>query len=153
LVEELAQGINQLKDQRTRGGVESCLEKNTYFFLVKNLTEAFAIVNQVSPGTVCLGIKNASDYASEIHSCGSLLIGEYTPSPSMDLVGGASGPVNTLGTASHSVSISPASFVRRFGVIEYSQNALDRYRKEAVHLAHEVGFTTHDQPYKTRFEN
>jgi histidinol dehydrogenase len=153
LVEELAAGINQLKDQRTRGGVESCLEKNTYFFLIKNLPEAFSIINQISPGTVCLDLKNASDYSSEIRSCGSLLIGEFTPSPSMDLVGGASGPVNTLGSASHSVSISPASFVRRFGVIEYDQESLARYRKEAVHLAQDIGFTTHEQSYKARFQS
>lgn len=152
LVEELAAGINLLKDQRTRAGVESCLEKNTYFFLVKNISEAFAITNQIAPGVVCLDLKNASDFASEIRSCGSLLIGEYTPSPGMDLVGGPSGPVNTLGTASYSLSISPASFVRRFGLVEYSREALERYSKDAVLLAREVGFTTHENSYKTRVE-
>lgn len=150
LVDELVSGINQLKDPRTRAGVESCLEKNTYFFLVKNLNEAFSIINQISPGTVCLNLKNASDYASEIHSCGSLLIGEYTPSPSLDLVGGASGLSNTLGSAGFSLSMSPATFARRYGVIEYDQLALERYRAEALQLAKDVGFTTYEQSYNSR---
>ncbi|MBN8554160.1 MAG: histidinol dehydrogenase [Deltaproteobacteria bacterium] len=152
LLEGLAEGIRAIRDQRSRSGIEACLEKNTRFFIVKNIDESFAICNRIAPGTLCLSLKDASDYVDKVKACGSLLLGEYTPSFEADLTGVPSGLVPSMGSAAFTVSLSPAYFVRRFGITEISRQALERYSESSIALAKEVGYTTHEYSYRKRLE-
>jgi histidinol dehydrogenase len=152
LVEELVQGIRSIKDERSRSGVEACLERNIRLFIVKNMEESFDIANKLAPGTLCLSLKDASDYVDKVRACGSLLLGEYTPSFGADLVGPASGLVPTLGAAAFSVSIGPAHFMRRFGITEISRDALERYAERSICLAKSGGYTTHEASYRKRLK-
>lgn len=152
LVQTLASNVEAIRGQQDRASIQACLEKRITLFLTKNLESSLEFVNQISPGVLCLAVDGASDLISKVKSCGSLLLGHFTPPVGLDLVGGPSGLVGTLGSAQFSVSMSPASFVRRFTVMEFDKSALDRFQKEAVCLAKEEGFTTHEASLKSRFD-
>ncbi|MDB5037950.1 MAG: Histidinol dehydrogenase [Bacteriovoracaceae bacterium] len=153
LVQRLAQSVETSKNHLERSSIQACLEKRTTLFIVKSLDDAIEKVNQLTPGVVCLAVDDASKYIPEVKSCGSLLLGHYTPPVGLDLVGGASGLVSTLGSAAFSVSMSPASFVRRFTVMEFDKPALERLQKESISLAKEEGFLTHEAALQSRFED
>jgi len=111
-------------------------------------------VNEIAPGVLCLVVDQAASYVSQIQKCGSILLGHFTPPVSIELVGGPSGTVPTLGSAAYSLSMSPASFVRRFTVMElvmeFDQSALERFEQESVELSQEEGFHTHEASYRKR---
>jgi histidinol dehydrogenase len=150
LIQAIAQNVEALKNHQDRQSIETCLEKRTTLFVTKNFKEAINCVNQIAPGVVCLAVDNPNEYVSEIHACGSLLLGHYTPPVGLDLVGGPSGLVGTLGSAAFSVSMSPASFVRRFTVMEFDKSALERFQQESVFLSKEEGFPTREASFKSR---
>jgi histidinol dehydrogenase len=152
LVQHLAQAVEALRGQSDRESIQECLERRTIFFQTKDLEEAIEYSNQIAPGVVCLSVDEASGLVSKVNACGSLLIGHFTPPVGLDLVGGASGLVGTWGSANYSLSMSPASFVRRFTVMEFDSAALGRFQKEAICLAEEEGFLTHEASFKTRLE-
>jgi len=155
LLNELVETLGRMtmKDGMSeKGSIQKCLERNTNFFLVDNFDQGLKLVNQLAPGILCLPVENASDHLEKVRACGSVLLGNFTPPVGMDLVGGPSGLVTTLGSAAYSVSMSPASFVRRFTVMEFDKMALLRFEKEAVKLAQEEGFRTHEASYRSRFE-
>lgn len=150
LVDELALRVQELKLSSEQQSIRSCLETRTAFFQVQNIEEAIEYVNRISPGVVCLPIDSASKYMSQINSCGSILLGHFTPAIGLDLIGAPSGLVNTLGTAAFSLSMSPLSFVRRFTLIEIDRKALNRHEIESLKLAQEEGFHTHGASFAVR---
>lgn len=152
LVEQLAAGVSAMKDATSRKAVQDCLESNCHFFIVKNFNEAISLANQISPGYLCLPIDRASDYVDQIQSCGNLLLGPYCPAGASDLIGGAAGLISTLGGSQFSVSMSPASFVRRFPYIEVSQEALDRTRQSSGLLAGEESALSLQRSMDIRFQ-
>lgn len=152
LVDELATRIQQLKSHGEQSSIRSCLETRTSFFQVKNTEEAIDVVNDISPGVVVLPTDSATKWMSAIRSCGSVLLGHYTPAVGLDLIGAPSGLVNTLGTAAYSLSMSPMSFVRRFTLIEFDRDALNRHEIESLKLAKEEGFSTHGASFSARSE-
>ena len=152
LTHELAQSIGKIKDQESRQSIQQSLEHNFYCFLVRNMDEAIQYTNQIAPGVVCITVKNASDYVEQVKACGSVLLGHFTPSTALDLVGGPSGLVNTMGAAAFTLTMSPALFCRRFSVVEFNREALERFEKESLNIAEEEGFFTHEASYKSRLE-
>lgn len=152
LIEKLASYVEGLKDPQERTSIQACLEKKTYFYVVKTVDQGIDFANALAPGVLCLAIDGASDWVSKVQACGSLLLGHYTPPVGLDLVGGPSGLVSTMGAASYSVSMSPASFVRRFTVMEFDRSALERFHGESVQLAQEEGFSTHEISFSSRLK-
>ncbi len=150
LVEELARALSQVRDDSSRTGAQQCLEKHTLIFKTKSINEGIELVNEIAPGVLCLVVDQAASYVSQIQKCGSILLGHFTPPVSIELVGGPSGTVPTLGSAAYSLSMSPASFVRRFTVMEFDQSALERFEQESVELSQEEGFHTHEASYRKR---
>ena len=132
--------------------MQNCLEHYTSLFVVKNFEEALEKVNILSPGVVTLPVEDAAQYVSKITSL-SVLLGHFTPPLGLDLVGGPSGLVNTMGSARFSTSMSPATFNRRFTVMEFDRSALERFEQESTKLAEEEGFTTHEASFRNRRED
>jgi len=77
-------------------------------------------------------------------------MGRFTSPVSLDLYGGAIGIVPTLGAAASVTMSSPASFLRRFSVIEVQKEAVQRLKQESIALAVAEGFATHQGAFKTR---
>ncbi len=150
LVERLATEVQSLKDQAEQQSIEACIERRLILFQTKDVSKAIDLVNELAPGVVCLAMDNASERVADLRACGSVLLGHFTPPVGLDLVGGASGLVGTMGSASYSVSMSPASFVRRFTVMEFDKDALERFSRESVQLAKEEGFLAHERSFKAR---
>jgi histidinol dehydrogenase len=153
LNEELANRLDEVKDAQARKTIQECLESNTFCFQVKRYSEAIELVNQIAPGIVCLPVDKAADHLSKISCCGTVLLGNYTPPTALDLIGGPTGLVKTLGSAAYSEILTPGAFVRRFGSVEFDKDALERLHAESSVLAKEEGFSTHELPFKVRLED
>lgn len=150
LLAGMAVTLSEVKDQQTQESIRLCLEKNFVCVIVKNTDEALKWVNQLAPATLCLHLKNPSDYIKKVQACGLLLLGPFTPPTAVDLFGGASGALATAGAARFFQFISPASFQRRFSYVEIDRSALERTQESSRELARLEGFVVHDESFKTR---
>jgi len=150
LLDGFVKSVDEIKDQRSQNSVKSCLERNLTCFLVRNLDESFSVVNDLAPALLCVCIKNASDHLDEVRSCGSVLLGQFTPPVALDIIGGPLGIVSTMGAASFALSMSPGAFVKRFPVMEISQSALERLHAQSRVLAKEEGYSTHEAAFEVR---
>lgn len=152
LLEELVNVLPSIKNLESRDSIKNCLENNLHFFVSNSLEKSIQVVNQLSPGTVVLNFEKASEYVEKIKSCGCLLLGPYTPPVSLDLFGGGTGIVPTLGAAAFSSMSSPASYQRIFSLIEVEKSALERLQHESLELAHTEGFSTYEAVFNSRLQ-
>lgn len=150
LIEEIILLIQNLKSHESRDAVRNCLESNTHLLLMKRLEDSFQVVNRLSPGLLCLVLDNAAEHIGRVSSCGSLLLGHYTTPVSLDLIGGATGLVSTLGSASHFSLTTPATFSRQFSVVEIQKEALQRFQKASLELSETEGFMAHEAVFSSR---
>lgn len=152
LLEEVVNRVQNLKTAETREGVRHCLESNTHLFYMDSFEQTLRYINRLAPGVTCLRTKNAADHIDKITATGSLLLGQYTPPVSLDLIGGAIGLVGTLGAAGFSTLSSPETYVRRFGVVELQKEALLRLQKNSLEMAKAEGFSTYEEVFSSRLD-
>lgn len=152
LLEEIVKASENLKDKEGREGVRNCLESNTHLFVFEDLNKSFQSVNRLSPGFVVDMTENPSEHISKITSCGSLLLGAFTPVVATDIIGGATGLVPTLGASAFSSMSSPATFTRKFSVMHIEEEALSRLRDKSQALSAAEGFSTHKSAFESRLK-
>jgi histidinol dehydrogenase len=150
LIDEIIVLIQNLKSHESREAVRNCLESNTHLFLMKKLEDSLATVNRLSPGLLCLVLDQAAEHLEKVKSCGSLLLGHYTSPVCLDLIGGATGLVSTLGSSAHFSLITPQTFCRLFSVVEIQKEALQRFQKESLELSEIEGFMAHQEVFGSR---
>lgn len=152
LLEELINISQTIKNEKAKK-IRDCLESNTHFFLVNDVDEAFKICNRLAPGVLCVPIRKAADHIDKVSSAGALLLGHFTPPAALDLVGGASGLVPTLGAAVFSSMSSPKTFVREFALIEIQKEALERLRGKSEALAQAENLHLFSQLFDSRLKS
>gem|GEM_PF-3070335 len=150
LLEEIISLIQDVKDPKGREGIRTCLESNTNLFLMDDLESELRFCNELAPGVLCLMTKEASTLIGKVKRCGSLLVGQYAPAVSIDIVGGATGLVSTLGASAFIGATTPASYVRHFGVLEIEKSALSRLQNQSLELSKAEGFSTHGAVFESR---
>jgi len=150
LVAELVDQVDAVRDFSGREGIRNCLDVNTHFIQSQSMAEGAEWLNRWAPGIVVLPVDDAAEHVSLIKRCGGVLMGRFTSPVSLDLYGGAIGIVPTLGAAASVTMSSPASFLRRFSVIEVQKEAVQRLKQESIALAVAEGFATHQGAFKTR---
>lgn len=147
----LAQHLDKLKSSN-KEKINKCLSTRANFIVVKSIEEGIEYINKIAPGVVCIPIEDASAYTSQISACGSLLLGPSTSPVAMDLIGGATGLVSTFGSALYTNAMSPATFTRRFSVVELEKSALERLQIDSIELNKAEGFENPEDVYQSRLK-
>ncbi|PIR22322.1 MAG: histidinol dehydrogenase [Deltaproteobacteria bacterium CG11_big_fil_rev_8_21_14_0_20_45_16] len=150
LMDELVQTTEKLKDVGSRHGARSCLEGHTDLIVYEKLEEAIRFCNVTAPAQLSILIKDPAEILPKIHRCGSVVLGAFTPGVSLDIVGGATGLVSTLGSAAFWPATTVRSFLGVFNVVQIEKAALSRLQASSVALAQVEGFTTHPDIFTTR---
>jgi histidinol dehydrogenase len=81
--------------------------------LVKNITEAVALVNEYAPEHLILQVAHAENIASAIINAGSVFLGNYTPEAAGDYASGTNHTLPTNGYARAYSGVSLDSFVKK----------------------------------------
>jgi histidinol dehydrogenase len=103
--------------------------------VVADLTQAAALANAIAPEHLELMVADPWGLLPQIRHAGSIFLGKWTPEAIGDYVAGPSNVIPTEGTARYTYPVSVETFVKRSGVVAYSEAAFLAQAPDAVKLA------------------
>jgi len=126
--------------------------KNATVIQTKTLKEAIDLSNQIAPEHLELHIKNPLEILKDILHAGAIFIGEYSPESVGDYFAGPSHVLPTCKSARFFSPLGVEDFLKRSSIIFYTKQALTKYGKEIINLAHLEGFDAHANAIKVRLD-
>lgn len=133
--------------------IEESLKNYGAIVVVKSIEEAIEISNEIAPEHLELMLENPMVYLGQIKNAGSIFLGNYSPEPLGDYMGGPNHVLPTSGTARFFSPLSVDDFIKKSSYTYYSEAALGILKDKIVTLAESEGLTAHANSIKVRFED
>jgi histidinol dehydrogenase len=111
--------------------------------VVGDLQEAFAVANDYAPEHLILQVREPRRWLAEVHSAGSVFLGEWSPEPLGDYCSGTNHVLPTYGHARAYSGLSTLDFTKRITVQELSAEGLAALGPVAAELAKLEGLDAH----------
>ena len=118
--------------------------------ITRDLKEAATLVNRLAPEHLTL-FDGATGLLGQIHSAGSIFLGDYSPVAAGDYASGTNHILPTGGAARLRGGLSATDFVKTISVQRLSRKGLSGLRRTIVALAHTEGLKAHAHSVETRF--
>ncbi|WP_138414625.1 histidinol dehydrogenase [Aquibacillus sediminis] len=152
----LKQTIEQLEIQCAnlprREIAEAALTEKSATVLVKDLEEAFYLVNQLAPEHLEIQLTDPLSYLGKIKNAGSVFLGHYTPEALGDYYAGPNHVLPTSGTARFSSGLSVDDFVKKTTFLYYSNQALEQASQHVINIATEEQLAGHARAVEKRLD-
>jgi histidinol dehydrogenase len=111
--------------------------------LVRDWTEAAALVNHLAPEHLQLMLRDAEALFPQIRHAGAVFLGEFCPEAVGDYVAGPNHVLPTGRTARFASGLSVFDFLKRTTYVSATRSALNRIGPAAVRLAEAEGLQAH----------
>lgn len=131
--------------------IRKSLEDYGMIMVCDTMEQAIDLANELAPEHMELVVENPEGWVNKIYNAGSLFLGAYSPEPVGDYYAGPNHVLPTSGTARFFSPLGVNSFVKRMGVIQYTEKALEKAKDDIVLLADTEGLTAHANAIKVRF--
>ena len=129
------------------------IETNGAIIITKTLDEAIAFANAYGPEHLELAIEKPYEVMGSITSAGAIFLGYYTPEPIGDYFAGPNHVLPTGGTGRFYSPLNTHMYLKKTSIINYSQEALNKYGKYAAKLAAVEGFDGHENAILVRLND
>ncbi len=136
-----------------RAVIETSLTNRGAFIHVRDLAEAIAIANRVSPEHLELSLADPDPWVEKIHHAGAIFIGHYTSESLGDYCAGPNHVLPTSGSARFSSPLGVYDFQKRTSLIKVSKAGAQTLGRIASTLAHGEGLPAHAQSAEYRLES
>jgi histidinol dehydrogenase len=140
----------QMQSLPRRAVVEKSLAQYGVIFVVADLDEACAIVNELAPEHLEIVTRDDDSVAARILHAGAIFFGPYTPEVVGDYFAGPNHVLPTAGAARFSSALGVYDFVKRTSVLRYSHAALRQSAGKIATLAKAEGLDAHAQSARIR---
>ncbi len=130
---------------------ESLAGQQSGIILVRDLEQGLAVVNAYAAEHLEIQTADARAVALRVRNAGAVFIGDHTPVPLGDYIGGSNHVLPTAGVASHSSGLSVQTFLRGVHFIEYSDVALKDVADQLAAVANAEDLPGHAQAVAVRF--
>ncbi|PKM90667.1 MAG: histidinol dehydrogenase [Firmicutes bacterium HGW-Firmicutes-12] len=114
----------QLKELPRYSIAEDSLTNSSAIIIVKDIEEAFDVVNLVAPEHLSLMFSEPWPYLAKIKNAGSIFMGPYSPESLGDYWAGPNHVLPTGGAARYASPLSVDDFYKRSSIINYTQDGL-----------------------------
>lgn len=128
------------------------IDNNSMIIIVKNISDAFDIANEIAPEHLELCVENPLEALVKIRNAGSVFLGRYSPEALGDYYAGPNHTLPTMGTARFSSPLSVDDFVKKSQYIYYSSEALKLAADDIDKFATSEGLTGHARSVTIRQE-
>ncbi len=119
-------------------------------FIVKNLSEAARISNDLAPEHLELAVKGPWSLLDKIENAGAIFLGHISPEPIGDYVAGPNHVLPTGGTARFSSPLGVYDFLKRSSLICLSPAGLKKLSPTAMRLARMENLEGHRRSIQER---
>jgi histidinol dehydrogenase len=120
--------------------------------IVKSLSEAARIANEIAPEHLELAVRDPWDLLPKIENAGAIFLGHLSPEPIGDYVAGPNHVLPTGGTARFSSPLGVYDFLKRSSLICLSPDGLKKLSPPAMHLARMENLEGHRESVRKRQE-
>jgi len=142
--------VEALADLPRARAVEAVLEKRGALVVVRDLEEAFELVNLIGPEHLELEIRNPARWLPKVKAAGAVFLGPMSPAPLGDYLAGPNHVLPTGGSARFASPLGAYDFLKRTSIIEASPNALRKLGPTVARLARMEGFEGHARAIEAR---
>lgn len=143
----------QLKTLPRQEIASASVANKGFIAVVKDLDEAFTVMNAISPEHLEIELEDAMQYLNQIKNAGSVFLGFNASEPVGDYVAGPNHILPTGGTARFFSPLGVSDFVKRIQFVTYSKAALKREEKAITKLARVEGLEGHARAVEARFKD
>ncbi|MDB1691367.1 histidinol dehydrogenase [Enterococcus casseliflavus] len=125
LIEQLQVELDlQLKQLPRKDIAAAALESSGKLILVKDLTEALTIANQIAPEHLELAVADPFALLGQVENAGSVFLGHHTPEVLGDYFAGPNHTLPTEGTARFYSPLSVDDFIKKSSYLYYPEAAM-----------------------------
>jgi histidinol dehydrogenase len=135
-----------------RDVVKKSLDQYGALFVVPDLAEACALVNELAPEHLEIVTRDDDAVAARILHAGAIFFGLYSPEVVGDYFAGPNHILPTAGAARFSSALGVYDFVKRTSVLRYSREALTHSAEKIATLARAEGLDAHARSAVIRVE-
>lgn len=128
------------------------IENHGAICLVKDLDEAFAVVNKLAPEHLEVVVENPMNHLGKIENAGAIFLGPYSSEPVGDYFAGPNHVLPTNGTARFSSPLNVDDFLKKTSLILYSKDDLMNNGPKIVSLARQEGLEAHARAIQVRLD-
>lgn len=146
---ELERQLAQLPDPAV---ARASLERWGLIAVCRDMDEAVLLANVLAPEHLELMVREPLSLLGRIRHAGAVFIGPYTPEVVGDYIAGSNHILPTNGTARFASQLSVDDFVRRSGIIAYTQAAAAAEGRDVERLAEIEGLPAHRNAMRVRLE-
>ncbi|WP_312189768.1 histidinol dehydrogenase [Enterococcus sp.] len=114
----------QLKELPRKDIAAAALESSGKLILVKDLTEALTIANQIAPEQLELAVADPFALLGQVENAGSVFLGHHTPEVLGDYFAGPNHTLPTEGTARFYSPLSVDDFIKKSSYLYYPEAAM-----------------------------
>jgi histidinol dehydrogenase len=142
----------QLNDLSRKGIAERSLDSFSAVLLAADMEEAVDIANRFAPEHLELMVANPREILNKIRHAGAVFLGHYTPETLGDYLAGTNHVLPTGGTARFASPLGVYDFVKRMSVLSFTEEALQRYGRQAARFAALEGLDAHEKAVTIRLK-
>jgi histidinol dehydrogenase len=121
-------------------------------FVVGDIDEACAVVNELAPEHLEIVVRDEEEAAARVRHAGAIFFGPYTPEAVGDYFAGPNHVLPTGGAARFSSALGVNDFVRRTSVVRYTREELNETGRMIATLARAEGLDAHARSALIRVE-
>lgn len=131
--------------------IQKSLDAYGYIIVVKDMTEAVDIANEIASEHLEIVTQNPFDIMTRIKNAGAIFLGEYSSEPLGDYFAGPDHVLPTNGTAKFFSPLSVDDFIKKSSIISYSEEALEKVHTDIEEFAKAEQLTAHANSIAVRF--
>lgn len=147
--DELGRQLGQLPEPAV---ARASLERWGLIAVCRDLEEAVLLANVLAPEHLELMVREPMTLLRRVRHAGAVFIGPYTPEVVGDYIAGSNHILPTNGTARFASQLSVDDFLRRSGVIVYTEEAAATEGRDVERLAEIEGLPAHAHAMRARLD-
>ena len=134
----------------TAGSLKESVDENLTTVLVDSISDAAKVANKIAPEHLQIITNENENILANIRNAGAVFLGNYSPVPLGDFCAGPSHVLPTACAATFMSGLSTDTFIKRMGVIEFSEKAFENINKTMQIIAGKEQLPAHKFTAKIR---
>ncbi len=147
---EVKAQLSSLRPMKRRKVAEKSIASFGLIVVVKNLSEAADISNEIAPEHLELFVDKPLELIDKIKNAGAVFLGKNTPEATGDYLAGPNHTLPTGGTARFSSPLGVYDFQKRTSLIGFSPEGIKALGRDIRRFATIEGLTAHAESVKKR---
>jgi len=144
--------INLQLEKLSRKEIAAKALTNSCAVILEDQASAIALINEYAPEHLILAVKKEEEIARQIHSTGSVFLGNYSPEAAGDYASGTNHTLPTSGYARNYSGVSLDSFVKKITYQKITPKGLKTLGPAVEIMAANEQLDAHKQAVSVRIE-